>query len=175
MKFALWIGIASSIMFFVALTSAYIVRKSQGNWYEFRLPDIFYYSTGVILVSSIVLHASYRSFLAGKEGLYKSLLGFSFILGCFFLVLQYMGWLKLNTLGIYMDTNASSSFVFAITLVHAMHLLVGLTVLLVALLMAFTQKYEVTPLRKLRFELTLTIWHFFDLLWVYLMVFVLTQ
>ncbi len=175
MKFALWIGIAGSIMFFVALTSGYIVRKSQGNWYEFRLPEIFYYSTAVIIASSLVLHAAYKSFLNGKENLYKSFLGISFILGIGFLCLQYMGWQKLNTMGIYMDTNASSSFLFALTLIHAMHLLVGLIVLLVALLMAFTQKYEVTPLRKLRFEMTLTIWHFFDAIWIYLMVFVLTQ
>ncbi|MEY4926967.1 MAG: hypothetical protein RI894_1403 [Bacteroidota bacterium] len=162
-------------MFFVALTSAYIVRKSQGNWYEFRLPEIFYYSSAVILLSSVVLHASYMSFLKGNEKLYKGLLSLSFLLGASFLGLQYLGWTKLNSMGIYMDTNPSAAFVFAITLIHAMHLLVGLIVLLVALLMAFSQKYEVTPLRKLRFELTLTIWHFFDILWIYLIVFVLTQ
>ncbi len=175
LKFALWIGIAGSIMFFVALTSAYIVRKAQGNWYEFRLPDLFYYSTAIILLSSVALHASYKSFLSGKEKLYKGLLSLSFVLGILFLILQYSGWTKLNTMGIYMDTNPSAAFVFAITLVHAMHLLAGLVVLLVALLMAFVQKYEITPLRKLRFELTLTIWHFFDILWIYLIVFVLTQ
>ena len=34
LKQLLWIGIASIVMFFAGITSAYVVRKPQGNWIE---------------------------------------------------------------------------------------------------------------------------------------------
>ncbi|MEO7176886.1 MAG: cytochrome oxidase subunit III, partial [Saprospiraceae bacterium] len=58
-KFALWASLAGMIMMFTALTSAYVVRQAQGNWLEFRLPDIFFFNTAVILLSSITLQMSY--------------------------------------------------------------------------------------------------------------------
>ena len=61
-KFALWVAIATIIMMFGAFTSAYIVRRAAGNWYEFKLPDIFFLNTLVIVASSVTLHASYRAF-----------------------------------------------------------------------------------------------------------------
>ena len=39
LKQLLWIGIGAIVMFFAGLTSAYIVRKAEGNWLEFILPD----------------------------------------------------------------------------------------------------------------------------------------
>jgi cytochrome c oxidase subunit III len=174
-KFALWTGIASIVMLFIALTSAYIVRKAQGNWYEFRMPDLFYYSTAMIVASSVALHLAYKSFLNNKEGLYKGLLVLGFFTGLGFLVLQYLSWKQLNAQEIYMDTNPSASFVFALTLLHALHIIVGIVVLMAAVIMAFIQPYKVTPLRTLRFELVLTYWHFVDILWIYLLVFFITQ
>ena len=50
-KFALWVGIGSIIMMFGALTSAYIVRRNSGNWFEFKIPDIFFLNTAVIVLS----------------------------------------------------------------------------------------------------------------------------
>lgn len=174
-KFALWIGLASIVMLFIALTSAYIVRKAQGNWYEFRMPDLFYYSTAMIVASSVFLHFAYQFFLKGKESLYKGLLVASFFGGIGFVLLQYLSWKQLNAQEIYMDTNPSASFVFALTLLHALHIIVGIIALMAAVIMAFVQPYKVTPLRTLRFELVLTYWHFVDVLWIYLLIFFLTQ
>ena len=61
-KFALWVACASIVMMFAALTSAYIVRQSGGNWLEFRLPNIFFINTIVMLLSSVALHSSYIFF-----------------------------------------------------------------------------------------------------------------
>lgn len=58
-KFALGVACASILMMFAAFTSAYIVRQAAGNWLEFRLPDIFYINTLVILLSSATVHGSY--------------------------------------------------------------------------------------------------------------------
>ncbi|MCI5080867.1 MAG: cytochrome c oxidase subunit 3 [Saprospiraceae bacterium] len=174
-QFALLVACASIMMMFAAWTSAYIVRQAAGNWLEFRLPDIFFVSTAIILLSSITLHSSYLAFKRGNEGLYKGLLILTFLLGIGFLVMQYQGWLAMVEIGVPLRANPSGDFVYLISGVHALHIIGGIAVLLVALIHAFALKFKITPARKLRFELTLTYWHFVDLLWVYLLLFLTMQ
>lgn len=173
-KFSLWVACASIMMMFAALTSAYMVRKAAGNWVEFPLPSIFYGSTAMIVLSSILLHASYIAFKRGKEWLYKGFLVATFILGVGFLILQYQGWVALDGV-LPLGNNPSADFLYVISGLHAAHILGGIAALIVAILHAFLLKYKVTPARQLRFEITLTYWHFVDLLWVYLFVFLLIQ
>ncbi|MCB0571328.1 MAG: cytochrome c oxidase subunit 3 [Phaeodactylibacter sp.] len=170
-KFALWVACGGILMMFAAFTSAIIVRQAAGNWLEFRLPDIFYYNTIVILLSSISLHSSYLAFRRGNTSLYRGMLALTFVLGAAFIALQYQGWQKLTAIGIELTTNPSGSFIYVISGVHAAHILGGLGALSLALLHAYLLPHKVTPARKLRFELTLTYWHFVDFLWLYLLFF----
>ena len=171
--FGLWTALASITMMFGALTSAYIVRQAAGNWLEFRMPDLFIVSTVVILLSSVTLQVAYNGYKNQKEGLYKGGLVISFILGLAFLILQYNAWMMLFNMGVDMKINPSGSFLYVITGVHAGHILGGITALIVALLHAFTLPFEYSDKRKNRFQLVLHYWHFVDLLWVYLFVFLL--
>lgn len=174
-KFALWVGCASIVMMFAAMTSAYIVRQSGGNWLEFRLPDVFFYNTVVILLSSATLHGAVLAFRKMKTALYQGLLLASFILGLAFIVLQYEGWMQLIDTGIELTTNPSSSFLYVISGLHAAHVLGGVVAILIALLIAVKNKHVVTPLRELRLEMVAHYWHFVDGLWLYLYVFLLMQ
>jgi cytochrome c oxidase subunit III len=174
-KFALWIACASIVMMFAALTSAYVVRRAGGNWLEFGLPDVFYYNTAVIIASSVLLHISYVAFVKGNTTLYRSLLTVSTLLGITFVVLQYVGWETLAASGIGFKANPSSSFLYVISGLHALHVLAGIAALVIAMVFAFIRKHEVTPLKKLRFELVVHYWHFVDILWIYLFGFLLTQ
>lgn len=171
LKLALWVAIASLVMMFTALTSAYIVRQAAGNWLEFDIPNIFYWNTLVILVSSLTLHGAYAAFKKGRIQAYRALLVLTFILGIAFLVLQYLGWQQLSANGVPLRTNPSGDFVYAISGLHGLHILGGLGILVVSLLVAFFRPFKVTPVRKLRLELALTYWHFVDALWIYLIVF----
>lgn len=171
LKLALWVAIASLVMMFTALTSAYIVRQSAGNWLEFNIPNIFYLNTLVIVVSSLTLHGSYLAFKRQAKAAYQGLMVVTFLLGVTFLVLQYLGWHELSAIGVPLKTNPSGDFVYAISGLHGLHILGGLGILLVSLLVAFLRPLKVTPIRKLRFELVLTYWHFVDLLWLYLIIF----
>ncbi len=174
-KFALWAGCASIVMLFAALTSAYIVRKAAGNWLEFKLPVQFFYNTLVIIISSITLQASYYFFKKGNAQLYRGLLVVSFLLALVFLGMQYSGWLSMESIGVELAGNPSGSFVYVISGLHAAHLLGGIAAIIVALVHAFILKYKVTNQRKLRFELTLTYWHFMGILWIYLLLFFILQ
>jgi len=172
-KFALWTAMASITVMFGAFTSAYIVRQAAGNWLEFALPSLFYYSTAVIVISSITLHSSFYAYKNGKEQSYKMLLLLTFILGTAFVVMQYFAWQNLFASGIDMKGNPAGSFLYVITGVHALHVLGGIGTLIVALIHAFSLKYKITDKRKNRFELVVHYWHFVDVLWVYLLVFLL--
>ncbi len=170
-KFAMWVGCGSLMMMFASLTSAYVVRQAAGNWLEFSLPEVFKVSTAVILLSSVALHSSFIAFKRGSELMYKVLLMTAFLLGMAFFVFQYQGWQAMAAAGVPFTINPSGDFVFVISWIHAAHVLGGLAALAVALIHAFGLKFHINNKRKLRFELTLTYWHFVDLLWVYLFVF----
>jgi cytochrome c oxidase subunit 3 len=162
-------------MMFAAWTSAYVVRQAAGNWVEFRLPNMFFISTAVLLASSLTLQGSFISFKRGQENAYKGLLSLTALLGIGFVFLQYMGWQKMKAIGMPLTLNPSGDFIYVFTSFHAAHVLGGIAVLGVALVHAFSLKFKPSPKRKLRFELTLTYWHFVDFLWLYLLSFFLLQ
>jgi len=157
------------------LTSAYVVRQAAGNWLEFPMPVLFLYSTLTLIVSSFTLHYSYNGFLAGNVKLYKYLLLLTFVLGILFIYLQYQGWMALVAMGVELGTNPSGSFLYVLSGLHAAHILGGLAAVFVAILHAFILPYEVSAKRKLRFEMTQIYWHFVDVLWIYLIVFLWLQ
>ncbi len=174
-KFALWVAIAAMIMMFGSLTSAYVVRRAAGNWFEFKLPDLFFINTVVILLSSVTIQLSYRAFKQGKEQQYKGLLIATFVLGMAFVIMQYMGWEALNAIGATFTINPSSSFIYVISGLHAAHVLGGMLALTVALVHAYYLPFKATIRRQQRFELVVQYWHFVDVLWVYLIFFFTIQ
>ena len=169
LKFALWLAMASIIMLFAAFTSAYIVRKAQGNWIEFRLPLIFWVNTLIIILSSITMMRAVTSFKKYNQNAYRIWLFITFILGTTFLIGQYIGWLQLDRGGIHLNGNPSGSFVYVISGVHAAHILGGVIILFISLLRAFFIRFN--PNRLVNVQIMATYWHFVDVLWIYLFIF----
>jgi len=174
-KFALYVSFASVIMLFSGLTSAFIVRQAAGDWLEFPLPSLFYWSTAAIVLSSVTLQLSYWGFKKKNVFLYKSLLVVTLILGISFTVMQYQAWMQMMDMGVYLQGNPAGAFVYVISGIHAAHILGGIGALLVANTHAFVLPFYRNPKRKLRFELTLIYWHFVGFLWIYLLVFFTLQ
>ncbi|MEY3050614.1 MAG: hypothetical protein RLY31_399 [Bacteroidota bacterium] len=173
-KFALWAGCASLMMMFAALTSAYMVRMAAGNWLEFELPAVFRISTAIMVASSLTVHGAYIAYKKGLEKPYKLMLAATFLLGAAFFVSQYLGWQTLQQIGVPFTLNPSGDFVYVISWLHAAHVAGGIAVLAVALIHAFGLPFRVTPRRTLRLELSVTYWHFVDVLWLYLFIFLST-
>lgn len=170
-KFALWLFIVSIVMIFAALTSAYIVRQGQGNWFEFDLPSIFWVNSGVILLSSVTMHLAYLS--AKKDNLewVKIFMAITTLLGAIFLVMQVYAWDELAKMDVYFVGNPSGSFIYVFTGVHGFHLVTGLIYLVVVLIATF--RYKVHSRNMVRLEMCSTYWHFLDGLWLYLFMFIL--
>ena len=170
-KFAMWLFIGSVIMLFAAFTSGYIVRRAEGNWVYFDLPEIFFYNTIVILISSLTLYFAYRAAKKDNLDLVKIWVSITATLGVLFLVGQLRGWDIMANNGIHFVGNPSGSFVIAITFVHVLHMVSAILVLLILLVSVF--RYEVHSKNLLQIELCSTYWHFLGGLWLYLFVFLL--
>ncbi len=171
MKLALWVSMASISMMFAGFLSAYIVRQAAGNWFEFTLPGLFMVSTAIILISSLTLHGSLKAFRAREERKYKALLVLSFLLGIAFIVTQYEGWMVMRGMGIDLKGNPSGAFVYVISGVHVAHVMAGLAAMVVALIHAFVLDFRVTKYRINRLEITCQYWHYVDVLWIVLYLF----
>jgi cytochrome c oxidase subunit 3 len=171
-KFTLWVGIGSIIMMFAALTSAYVVRHAQQNWLEFDLPRVFWYSTAVIIASSITMQLSLKDFKAHSRVRYRLFLGITALLGVLFAVLQIFGFYNLYSRGIQIvgeGSNPSASFLGIITGLHVVHVLGGVIALLIIYIKAYSKRiktYNSIPL-----EILSVYWHFVDILWIYLFIF----
>jgi cytochrome c oxidase subunit 3 len=168
-KFTLWIGLASIVMMFTGLTSAYIVKRNMANWITFDLPLIFWYSTAVIIISSITVIISRNYFRQREMRKYRLWLAVTFGLGIAFVIMQITGFEQLWQSGITLTRNVSFSFLYIIVGLHAIHVIGGLIALAVLLIKAYSIKrknYGTVPI-----ELMNTYWHFVDLLWIYLMLF----
>ena len=132
----LWVSLISMVMFFAGLTSAYIVSAKREDWVSFDLPQAFYISTVLIVLSSITLFIS-QSFLK-KDDLKKSMMFLlaALGLGLAFVWYQYVGFKELESLGLYFTgpkSTVSTSFVIGITFIHVLHLLAGVVVLFVVI------------------------------------------
>jgi cytochrome c oxidase subunit 3 len=106
--------------------------------------------------------------------MYKGFLLLAFLLGITFIVMQYQGWMQLFGMGVDFKANVAGSFTYLITIAHSIHVLGGIAALIVAMIHAFTLKFRYTEKRKNRFELVLQYWHFVDILWIYLLLFMLS-
>ncbi|MDO9373748.1 MAG: heme-copper oxidase subunit III [Ferruginibacter sp.] len=168
-KFTLWVGIASIIMMFAGLTSAYIVKRNQVNWTSFELPPMFWYSTLVILLSSATLFLAQNAFKQRDMSKYRNLVVVTLFLGIIFITLQVLGFKQLWEKGITLQKNVSFSFLYVIVSLHGLHVIGGVIALIVLFLKAFSTKirnYNIVPI-----EVISTYWHFVDVLWIYLLVF----
>jgi cytochrome c oxidase subunit 3 len=161
-KLLMWIAIASICMMFAGWTSAFMVRKAQGNWLIFTMPVSFWISTAVILLSSFTMHLSV-----------KSLFGLTAMLGLAFMFLQFSGFYEMHSAGITLKSVAegvSGSFIYVISGVHLLHMLGGV----IALLLVFLRNHFRTRTKVYSsngLEIMATYWHFVDVLWIYLFLF----
>ena len=168
----LWVAMISMVMFFAGLTSAYVVSMKREDWVTFDLPQSFYISTILIVLSSVTLMLSQRFLKKDNLKVSFTLLVLTLLLGLGFVWCQYVGFNELKSVGLYFtgpESTVSTSFIIGITFMHILHLLAGVIVLLVVIYNHFKKKYSASDM--LGFELGGIFWHFVDVLWIYLFFF----
>lgn len=171
-KFAMWLFMASILMLFAAWTSAYLVRRGEGDWFLFELPQLFWITSGLIVASSIsMIYASWSAKNDNLEGLKIGIVT-TFVLGVGFLIGQWYAWADLVELNAHFTGgNVSSSFIYVLTGFHGLHIVSGLVFLIIVMVSTFKFKVHSKNLNQL--QMCATYWHFLGGLWLYLFVFLL--
>ncbi|WP_345068359.1 cytochrome c oxidase subunit 3 [Sphingobacterium thermophilum] len=173
-KFNLWLGMIGMFMMFAALSSGFIVYTASGvdKGIKTILPQTFVYSTIVIILSSVTLHMAFKAAKVNNLAKQKLLLLATIVLGIVFFVLQVQAWGILTSQGVYfINNNASQSFIYIFTGLHLAHIIAGILVLLRAYVGA--AKPIPQDNNVFRMDLATIFWHFLDLLWIYIYVFLL--
>lgn len=172
-KLILLFAMASMTMMFAGITSAFVVSKSRADWLkDFQLPTAFYWSTLVIVGCSVTFHLAKLAIKKDQNSKTSLYLLLTLLLGCSFVGLQFLGFNQIISEGYYFTGQASSittTFLYIVTLVHLLHLAGGIISLLIIIYNHFKQKYNST--QTIGIELGAMYWHFLDILWVYLFLF----
>jgi len=172
-KMMLWFAIMSLIMSFAAWTSAFIVSSSRPDWLkDFQLPNPFVISTIVIMMSSLSFLLAKRALKSQNRKATTIWLLVTLVLGIIFIFNQFNGFQQIINQGYNFTgptSNVTMSYIYLIAMVHILHVVVGLICLLVVIYNHFKQKYNTENM--LGFELAATFWHFIDILWIYLFLF----
>ncbi|WP_298508627.1 cytochrome c oxidase subunit 3 [uncultured Kordia sp.] len=172
-KMMLWFGMISMFMMFAGLTSAYIVSQERPDWLKtLILPKAFFYSTLVIIASSITFHLAKNATQKGKQRDAGMFLVATLALAIAFVILQFVGFNEIIASKFYFtgsQSTVTTSFIYIITVTHLLHVAAGIIVLLVVIYNHFKQKYKQG--QTLGLELGAMFWHFLDILWVFLFLF----
>jgi len=172
-KFLVWLFVVSSTIMFGGWTSYYLVfMASKGKGHGLVLPEVFTYSTIVLVVSSIFLFLAAKSLKKGNRSMQRVFLWATFALGIVFGVLQFQGWSSLVQTGaVLTNNNAAISMIYVISGFHLLHIIGGLAFVINSLVGSYKEvSQEVAEYKQ---DITSIFWHFIDILWIYLYVFLL--
>ena len=134
----------------------------------FGLPLI---NTAILLTSSITITIAHHSLIAGKRAFLTAFLAMTFILGFIFVYLQAVEYIEAyEHLNLKLTTGIYGSTFFMLTGFHGMHVTIGAIMLTVIWLRVV--KGHFTPDKHFAFEAVAWYWHFVDVVWIGLYVFV---
>ncbi len=173
-KSMLFWAMGSMFIFFSGFCSYYMVMNGNSNWLVYELPDLFYISTAVIILSSITLMISQQAVKKNNFNLVKWGILATIILGVVFGIIQFQAWTYLIEQKIFFagkNANISGSIVYVITFIHFLHVAAGLLALIISFVKSLKNKY--TAENYLGLTLTSLFWHFLDILWVFLFLFLI--
>ncbi|WP_395052832.1 heme-copper oxidase subunit III [Flavobacterium sp.] len=172
-KLLLLFAMISMTMMFAGLTSAYVVSKSRTDWMkDFEMPMPFFYSLITIILCSVTFHFSKLRIQKDDRKTTTLLLLATLALGIAFVYLQFEGFNELFKKGLVPVGGSGAitiSFLYVVVFAHLLHLAGGIISLLIIIYNHFKQKYNSSQF--IGIELGAMYWHFLDLLWIYLFLF----
>ena len=170
-RLGVWVLMASVVMLFTSLTSAYIVRIAAANdWRPLPMPRVLVASTVLLLLSSITFETGKRRLKEREITSYRRWVILTTLLGFAFLALQLIAWRQLVSQGVYLASDSQSSFFYLLTATHGVHLLGGLLALVYLMLRSRRMvESEFAQARSVAVTSAAALyWHFMDALWIYL-------
>lgn len=180
LQFMLYLSILGSALLFFFVLFIFVKREFDNQDLRVPIPDSFWVSTLAIILSSGTIAGAKHFFRNEKFNDYRLAISVTFGLGVVFLASQAWGWQELFNQNIRLDNDTGGSFVYILSGLHLAHTVGGVLALSVVMYKAFVNKtyvdsyvYSVNPPNQLRLKLTSIYWHFVDILWLILFVFLL--
>jgi cytochrome c oxidase subunit III len=160
----MYLALAGILMFFTALISAWVVRRglSTSNLEApLELPRaLLGLNTFLLLASSAALEIARRGLRAERPETFRRWWYATSVLGIAFLVGQIFAWRAMAGTGIFVASNPDASFFYLFTAAHGVHLLGGITALLIAATRNLRHMALATAARVAGLY-----WHFLTALW----------
>ena len=129
-------------------------------------------NTIILLISSITCHFAHVGLESNKRGQLKLALGATILLGIVFLFLQAEEYIHAyQEMGLMLSSGIYGNTFFLLTGFHGMHVTLG-TIMLIVMFFRIVLKDHFTPESHFGFQATSWYWHFVDVVWVCLFVFV---
>ncbi len=180
-KFMLQMAIFGSGLMFFGLMATYLARERPDAGFEkIQIPQIFWISTLVIMISSLTLHLANMNFKQDKYLNYRTLMGITLTLGLTFIGMQFWGWKEIFAQNSTAEVRNARGFIYLLSGLHILHIVVGLGFLIKIFVEAIKRMsyidsfiYSVNPPNQLKINLIIFYWHFVDMLWVVLFLFLL--
>jgi len=168
----MWVGLASILMLFVALTSAYIVRGVPAlnggldDWVPIEMPRVLWLTTTLLLLSSVSVELARRALGRNDYTRFRAWISLTTLFGVAFLAGQLIAWRQLAAQGVYINSHPHSSFFYLLTSLHGLHLLGGVIALAYVTVAALRMRIGFKG--RTAVNVTAIYWHFMDGLWIYL-------
>lgn len=190
-RLALILGMVSISILFITITAVFFLRQASvvfdsrtgqyiREWATIQLPvRLLLWNTAILLLSSLSIELARRSLardmvlapvagIAGislQRGLRAPWLAITIVLGLMFLGGQWLAWDAVRVNGFHVFSDGASPFFYILTGAHAVHLAVGIAVLLYAGVISLLRRN--IEHRRIVLEVASWYWHFMAVLWVY--------
>ncbi len=171
-KLAIWLFLATEVMLFGGLFSAYIIlRSGDPSWphgSEFLDIKLATINTMVLITSSVTMVMAWASLMMKNLSKFRLHMGITIILSFVFLVIKYFEYSHKIHLEYYPKTHNFFGIYYTLTGLHGLHILGGVFVNLYFLITSGKAWREAPTLFTGRVEAAGLYWHFVDLVWIFL-------
>ena len=174
-KLGIWVFLASEIMLFGGLFSAYVflrIAAPEGDfdyWGSKLSVPMATFNTLVLILSSVTMVMAWASLKLKQFDKYKMYLGVTILCALAFLFVKYFEYTGKFHHGIYPSSSTFMGIYFTLTGLHVLHIIGGVAVLLFYWSPIANKMYNEDPeLLANRIEITGLYWHFVDLVWIFL-------
>ena len=174
-KLGIWIFLASEIMLFGGLFSAYVFLRMaapEGDfayWGTKLSIPMATINTLVLISSSVTVVLSWASLKMKDFEKYKMYMGVTLLCAGIFLVIKYFEYTGKFHHGIYPSSSTFMGIYFTLTGLHGLHIIGGIIVMGYMWLPIGAKLWDTDPeLFTNRVETAGLYWHFVDLVWIFL-------
>ena len=171
-KLGIWLFLASEVMLFGGLFSAYVFLRtgaeSGPTGADILNVPLATLNTLFLITSSVTMVMSWASLKLKEFDKFKLYTGLTLLLAASFLVVKYFEYTAKFHHGLFPSTNSFLGIYFTLTGLHVLHIIGGMIVIFF-FWMPGAKMWESEPDRFTnRIEIVGLYWHFVDLVWIFL-------